>query len=97
MMPVRIGQFLLGLAYAFTVVVLAGASWMSYLVVRENWLNNEFTAGGISWPLWTSTIIISIGLSLLTARMALVSIMRLYVAFGADKDNKISSQLGDSQ
>ncbi|MFC4271263.1 TRAP transporter small permease subunit [Sneathiella chungangensis] len=97
MMPDRLGQLLLGLAYACTAVVLAGASWMSYLVVQENLRNSEYTAGGISWPLWTSTIIISIGLTLLTARMLLVSIMRLYVASGADTKNKISDQLGDAQ
>ncbi|WP_373089005.1 TRAP transporter small permease [Sneathiella sp.] len=97
MMPARIGHLLLGVAYAFTAVVLAGASWMSYLVVRSNWVNSEYTAGGISWPLWTSTIIVSIGLTLLTARMILVSIMRIYIASGADKNNIVSGEFGDMQ
>lgn len=97
MMPDRVGHLLLGIAYALTAVVLAGASWMSYFVVESNWVNNEYTAGGISWPLWTSTIIVSIGLTLLTARMVLVSVMRLYIASGADKSNEISIQFGDTR
>lgn len=66
--PQRPRDLLLGFAMISAIAIIGLAFWTSILTLRRSWVGNELLVGAIQWPIWTSKVIMTIGLGILFLR-----------------------------
>ena len=79
MMPVKLRSLLLGLLYICATAIIAVIFWMSVGTTLRSWRDGEQFVGAINWPVWTSHIIVAIGMGAITLR-AVETTISLFIA-----------------
>lgn len=73
-MPTKPRSLILGILYIFVTLIIAAIFWMSADTTLRSWRNGERLVGAVNWPVWTSHIIVALGMGVLTLRAGVTTI-----------------------
>ena len=96
MLPVRPRSAILFVLHVAITAIIGAMFWLAVETTNESWQAGERLVGDIPWPVWTSHVIVAIGLGALAIRAVERTLTLLLIAIGIEDETVLPTHSEDS-